>query len=177
GVHVPKLLERARHHPYVRLALNGSFSALWVGQLISLFGDRMHQIALAFLVLAATNSPLAVGLVFMVATIPNLVLGPIAGTFVDRWDQKEVMIVSDLLRAAIVLFIPIAAVTNLVLVYPLVFLLTSISIFFRPARTAILPRIVADDELLTANSSIWIAETMADVIGYPLAGLFVAFLG
>jgi len=174
---VPSILERARRHPYVRLAMNGSFSAMWVGQLISLFGDRMHQIALAFLVLNATNSPLAVGLVFLVATLPNLLLGPIAGTFVDRWDRKQVMVVSDLLRASIVLLVPIAAVTNLALVYPLVFLVTSISIFFRPARTAIIPRIVAEDELMTANSATWIGETLADVIGYPLAGLFVGFLG
>ena len=69
----------------------------------------MHQIALAFLVLALTNSPIAVAFVFVAATIPNLLLGPIAGTFVDRWDQKQVMVVSDLLRAAIVLLIPIAA--------------------------------------------------------------------
>jgi MFS family permease len=174
---LPRVLERARRHPYVRLALNGSFSAMWTGQLISLFGDRMHQIAMAYLVLIATNSPLAVGLVFLAATLPNLLLGPIAGTFVDRWDQKEVMVVSDLLRASLVLLVPIAAATNLILVYPLVFAITSISIFFRPARTAVLPRIVAEDELLTANSATWIAETLADVIGYPLAGLFVAFLG
>ena len=60
--------------PYVRLALNGSFSALWTGQLISLFGDRVHQIALAFLVLGVTHSPLAVAFVFVAATLPNLLL-------------------------------------------------------------------------------------------------------
>jgi MFS family permease len=166
-----------RHHPYVRLALNGSFSALWVGQLISLFGDRVHQVALAFLVLGATNSAFAVALVFLAATLPNLVLSPVAGTFVDRWDHQEVMVVSDLLRAALVLLIPIAAVTNIVLVYPLIFLLTTVSLFFRPARTAVIPRIVADDELLTANSATWLGDTLADLMGYPLAGLFVAFLG
>ena len=69
------------------------------------------------------------------------------------------MIVSDLLRAALVLLIPIAAVTNVWLVYPLVFLITSISIFFRPARVAILPRIVDEDDLLTANSAMWVGET------------------
>ena len=102
---------------------------------------------------------------------------PIAGTFVDRWDHKEVLIVSDLLRAATVLLIPMAIVTNVVLVYPFVFLLTTISIFFRPARVAILPRIVRDDELVTANSSLWVGETLADVVGYPLAGLFVLAIG
>ena len=172
-----EVVERVRRHPYVRLALNSSFSALWVGQLISLFGDRIHQIALVFLVAGVTKSPIAVAFVFVAITLPNLFLSPIAGTFVDRWDHKEVLVVSDLLRSAIVLLIPIVAVTNLILVYPLVFLVTTISIFFRPARVAALPRIVREDELITANSAMWVGETIADVIGYPLAAVFVGFLG
>jgi len=174
---VPPILERVRRHPYVRLALDSSFSALWTGQLISLLGDRVHQVALAFLVLRATESPIAVGAVFLVATLPNLLFGPIAGTLVDRWDHREVMIVSDLLRAGVVLLIPIAAVTNLALVYPLVFLVTTISIFFRPAKGAILPRLVASEDLVAANSALWVGETFADIGGYVLAGLFVGLLG
>ena len=173
----PETLQRVRAHPYVRLGLNGSFTSLWAGQLISLFGDRIHQLALAAAVLITTGSALATALVFVTATLPNLLFSPIAGTLVDRWDHKDVLVVSDLLRAATVLFIPIAIVTNIVLVYPLVFLLTTISIFFRPARVAILPQIVRPDELLTANSALWVGETLADVIGYPLAGLFIIALG
>ncbi len=173
----PEVLERVRAHPYVRLGLNGSFTSLWAGQLISLFGDRIHQLALAAAVLVTTGSALATALVFVTATLPNLLFSPIAGTLVDRWDHKDVLVVSDLLRAATVLLIPIAIVTNIILVYPLVFVLTTISIFFRPARIAILPQIVRPDELLTANSALWVGETLADVIGYPLAGLFVAALG
>lgn len=173
----PRLAERVRRHPYVRLALDTSFTAIWTSGLISLFGDRIHQVALAVIVYGITGSPIAVGFVFLAATLPNLLLGPISGTLVDRWDQKQVLIVSDLLRAAVVLLIPLAAVTNIVLVYPLVFVMTSISIFFRPAREAVMPRIVPEDELLTANSANWLAETLADIVGYPLAGLFVAFLG
>jgi MFS family permease len=172
----PEVLARLRRHPYVRLALNGSFGALWSGQLISLFGDRVHQVAIAAIVFVLTDSPIAVALVFVAATLPNLLFGPIAGTLVDRWDHREVLVVSDILRAAVVVIMPIAATVNLWLVYPLAFLLTSISIFFRPARVAILPRLVREDELLTANSALWIGETMADVIGFPLAGLFVALV-
>jgi len=170
----PDVLARLRRHPYVRLALNGSFSALWSGQLISLFGDRVHQVAIAAIVFVLTGSPIAVALVFVSATLPNLLFGPIAGTLVDRWDHREVLVVSDILRAAVVFIMPIAATANIWLVYPLAFLLTTISIFFRPARIAILPRLVREDELLTANSALWIGETLADVIGFPLAGLFVA---
>jgi DHA3 family macrolide efflux protein-like MFS transporter len=168
---------RARHHPYVRLAVNGSFSALWTGQLISLLGDRVHQVALAALVYGTTNSAIAGSLTFVAATLPNLLFGPIAGVLVDRWDQKRVLIVSDVLRAGIVLLIPAGVSVNVVLAYPLVFLLTTVSIFFRPARTAVIPRVVREDELVTANSATWMSETLADVAGYPLAGLFVAFLG
>jgi DHA3 family macrolide efflux protein-like MFS transporter len=173
----PEAIERVRQHPYVRLALNGSFSALWTGQLISLFGDRLHQLALVAVVLISTGSPLATGLVFVAATLPNLLLSPIAGTFVDRWDHKETLIVSDILRAAIVLLLPLAAIMNVLLVYPMVFAVTTISIFFRPARVALLPQIVPERDLLTANSAMWVGETIADVIGYPLAGIFVVTLG
>jgi MFS family permease len=172
----PEVLARLRRHPYVRLALNGSFSALWSGQLISLFGDRVHQVAIAAIVFVVTDSPIAVAMVFVAATLPNLLFGPIAGTLVDRWDHREVLVVSDILRAAIVVVMPIAASLNIYLAYPLVFLLTTVSIFFRPARVAILPRLVREDELLTANSALWVGETLADVIGFPLAGLFVALV-
>jgi DHA3 family macrolide efflux protein-like MFS transporter len=173
----PEVVERVRRHPYVRLALNSSFTALWTGQLVSLFGDRLHQVALAAVVLITTGSALATGLVFMVATLPNLLFGPLAGTLVDRWEHKEVLIVSDILRAGVVLLIPVAVTVHIGLVYPLVFLVTTISIFFRPARVAVLPRIVAKDDLLTANSALWVAETSADIVGYPLAAVFVAALG
>lgn len=173
----PGLGQRVRRHPYVRLALDPSFSALWTAGVVSLFGDRVNQIALAVIVFSVTGSPVAVGFVFLAAALPNLLLGPISGTLVDRWDQKQVMVVSDLIRGAIVLLIPVAVVTNVVLVFPLTFLVTATSIFFRPAREAVMPRIVSPADLLTANSANWLAETLADIVGYSLAGLFVAFLG
>jgi predicted MFS family arabinose efflux permease len=64
-----------------------------------------------------------------------------------------------------------------VLVYPLVFGITTISLFFRPAKAAIVPRIVDRDDLMPANGALWTGETVADIAGYPLAGVFVAFLG
>ena len=173
----PGLAQRARRHPYVRLALNPAFSALWAAGVVSLFGDRFNQIALGVIVLRLTGSPIAVGFVFFAAALPNLLLGPISGTLVDRWDQKQILVVSDLLRAAIVLLIPIAAVSQVALVYPLIFAVTSVSIFFRPAREAVMPRIVRSDDLLTANSANWLAETLADIVGYSLAGFFIVFLG
>ena len=73
-------------------------------------------------------------------------------------------------------WLPVAILINVWLAYPIVFAITTVSIFFRPARVAILPRIVTEQDLLSANSAMWVGETIADVIGYPLAGLFVLFL-
>jgi MFS family permease len=171
------LAQRIAEHPYVGLARDARFSAFWMAGTISLFGDRLHQIALGVMVFSLTGSALQTGLVFLAATLPNLFLGPIAGTFVDRWDQKRVMIASDLLRAALVLAIPFVIEIGVVYVYGLVFVITTISLFFRPAKAAILPRIVRREELTPANGAIWTGETFADIAGYPLAGLFVGFLG
>jgi MFS family permease len=168
---------RIRGHPYVRLALDARFAAYWLAQTISLFGDRLHQVALAVLVYAVTDSPLATGLVFLAATLPNIILGPIAGTLVDRWEHKTVLVASDLIRAALVLAIPFAAATNIYLVYPLVFAITAVSLFFRPAKVALLPRIVKEDDVLAASSATWTADTLADIMGFPLAALFIGFLG
>ena len=171
------LADRARRNPYGRLALNSPFATLWTGGLFSLFGDRVNQVVLALFILGQTKSVIATGLVFFAATAPNLLFGSLAGTFVDRTNQKRVMVLSDLLRAAIVFVLPLAAFTNPILVYPDVFLITSVSIFFRPARESVIPRIVPSDELMAANSAIWMAETIADIPGYLFAGLLVAVLG
>jgi DHA3 family macrolide efflux protein-like MFS transporter len=168
----------AMRHPYVRLASNGPFSAMWLGQVVSSLGDRVHQVALVFLVTRATNSsPLALGLVFAAMTVPSFLVGPVAGALVDRWDRKRVMVGSDLIRAAIVVTIPLASMVHIGLVVALVFVLAVVSSFFRPARVAAMPQVVADEDLLTANSAMFIADTASDLVGYGLGGLFVAFLG
>jgi MFS transporter, DHA3 family, macrolide efflux protein len=164
--------------PYLRLATNGAYAAMWLGQVISSLGDRVHQVALVFLVARATNgSPFALGLVFAAMTVPTTLVGPVAGALVDRWNRKWVMVGSDLSRAAIVALIPAASGIGVGLVVILVFALSAVSSFFRPARAAALPQVVPDADLLTANSAMWLADTVSDLVGYGLGGLFVAFLG
>jgi MFS family permease len=168
----------ARRRLFLRLAMNRAFSAMWLGQVISSLGDRVHQIALVVLIARATNdSPLALGLAFAAITIPTSLVGPVAGALVDRWDRKRVMIGSDLVRAGIVCLIPMASGLNVGLVVGLVFVLAAVSSLFRPARSAALPQIVHGDDLLTANSAMWVADTASDLAGCGLGGLFVALLG
>ncbi len=165
-------------HPYVRLATNGAFSAMWLAQVVSSLGDRVHQIALVYLVIRTTDaSPLALGLVFAAMTVPTFAVGPLAGAYVDRWDRKWTMVGSDVARAGLVALIPVVVGFHVGLVVGLVLAVAVCSSFFRPARSAALPQVVPEEDLLTANSAMWVADTVSDIAGYALGGLFVAFLG
>ena len=175
GVALPVPSQRAES-PYLRLARNANFALFWVGQLVSLFGDRVHQMALAVLV-AARFGPLDVGIVFAMTAIPNVVLGPLAGALADRWDRRLTMIGCDIVRAGLVLLVPVAADIHIGLVYAIAFAVSAVSIVFRPAKNALVPLVVSENELVTANSATTVTETLADLVGYPVAGLLVASLG
>ncbi len=160
--------------PYLRLVRNRNFSLLWVGQLVSLFGERIHTVALGFLVYDATGgSALEVGLTFAATAVPNVLLGPLAGTLVDRWDRRRTMAVCDVLRAALLLSVPFVIEINVSLVYVMAFLIATVTLLFRPAKTAVIPAVVEERDLVTANSMSSVADTAADLVGLPLAGVLI----
>src|SRR5437660_7176174 len=80
-----------------------NFTLLWIGQLISVFGDWVLLIALPFYIFDLTGSALATGAMFMAQTVPRVLLGSVAGVFVDRWNRKRTMIAADLSRAVLML--------------------------------------------------------------------------
>lgn len=161
--------------PYLALVRNRNFSLLWVGQLVSFFGDRVHQVAVGVLVLQR-GTPLDVGIVFAATAIPNVFLGPLAGALVDRWDRRTTMIACDLVRAGLVLLVPLVINVHIALVYLIALAVATVGLLFRPAKTAIVPVIVDEERLVTANSASSINETLADLIGYPVAAAIVAGL-
>ena len=173
----PVIASQARQiGAYRRLAHNRDFVLLWFGQLISFMGDRLHQIALGVMVLSVTGSPLAVGLVFALTSIPNLLFAPLAGTLVDRWPHRRSMIVADLIRAGLVLPLPWLMDVHLAWVYVITFAIATVTLVFRPAKTAAIPLVVDEADLMAANSATTTSETMADLVGYPIAGVLVAAL-
>ncbi|MEO8639839.1 MAG: MFS transporter, partial [Chloroflexota bacterium] len=172
AVAIPR--ERAQS-PYLALVRNRNFSLLWVGQLVSFFGDRVHQVALGVLVLQRAT-PLDVGIVFAATAVPNVFLGPLAGALVDRWDRRTTMIACDLVRAGLVLLVPLVINVHIALVYLIALAVATVGLLFRPAKTAIVPLIVDEERLVTANSASSINETLADLIGYPVAAAIVAGL-
>jgi len=134
-----------------RVLKSSAFRNLWVGGMISTVGDMALLIALPYHVYNLTRSMLATGGTFIAQVLPRLVLGSMAGVFVDRWDRK--MIACDIARAVVLLPLLIVQRPELVwLVYAVVLAESILSQFFAPAYAALLPRVVERDALVAANS-------------------------
>jgi CRP-like cAMP-binding protein/sugar phosphate permease len=165
----------ARPSPFA-IFRNRSFTYLWTGQLISTIGDALTSLAAGIFVYQITESVLSVGLILIASAAPTLVFGLIAGVIVDRYDRKTIMIVSCLLRAALVGLIPILVLggDDIIWLYVLVLASASVQQFFDPANDSVLPEIATDEELGAANSLMAIAQFGSTAIGFALAGLIAA---
>jgi MFS family permease len=149
------------------------FRLLWSAQLVSTIGTALTDLAAGILIFRETNSAFMVGLMFVATAVPTLVVGLIAGVFVDRYDRRKIMVVAVLLRAAIVALIPFIFILKLplVLLYVAVAAVSTISQFFNPANDAVLPEVATDEELAAANSWIMISSFGATSVGFALSGL------
>jgi MFS family permease len=159
------------------LRRNRDFRQIWLGQVISQMGDWFNTIAIYTIVLNLTGSGRAVGLVLVARFLPSFIFGPLSGVIADRFSRRTIMIVSDILRAVVVLgFLFVRRPDQLWLVYLLTVLQLVFSTFFEPARTAVIPSIVTDRELLPANtisSATWSAMlTLGAAIGGVVTGWF-----
>jgi MFS family permease len=155
-----------------------NFGLFWFGQFISALGDWVLYIALPFYTFSLTGSALATGAMFMASTLPRLLFGSVAGVFVDRWDRKKTMIVADVLRAVIVLLLLVVRSPEwLWLIYLSSFAEALVSQFFVPAKTAIIPRLVSEKDLLTANSLNAFSDAITRLLGAALGGVLMSWLG
>lgn len=155
-----------------------NYGLLWFAQLISMIGDWALFAALPFFVYQITGSVLATGVMFMIQIVPPLILGSIAGVFVDRWDRRWTMIGSSLFRGAVLLILLAVRSPDMIwIVYLAGFLESAASQFFGPANNALLPTLVDEDQLLTANSLDSLGENGARLIGPALGGVLLAAVG
>lgn len=155
-----------------------NFALLWFAGLISLIGDWMLMIGLPIYVFILTHSALATSLMFIAGILPQIALGSVAGVFVDRWDRKRVMIITNALLALCLLpLLLFHSVSWLWVVYIVAFLESLISQFFTPAESALLPRLVNEEQLASANSVSSLNGNLARLIGPPLGGIVAGLLG
>jgi MFS family permease len=178
-IHDPAaLLDAAEGRPAV--LRNRNFLLLWIGQLVSQVGDRVHAIALMWWVLETTGSAALMGTVLIFATVPSVVFGPFAGGYVDRWSRKTVIVSMDLARGSIILLIAVLAIRGTLEIWQLLTataVVSLASVLFGPAISATIPNLVRPSELTRANSLSQMVAQGTGIAGPALGGLLVAFWG
>ena len=174
-----KPLETVRPAGYLELLRgNRSFRQVWLGQVVSQMGDWFDTIALYTIILNLTGSGRAVGLLLVARFVPSFLVGSLSGVVADRFSRRSIMIISDLLRAVVVLgFLFVRRADQLWIIYFLTVVQLALSTFFEPAKTAIIPSIVSDRELVAANAISSVTWSAMLTIGAAIGGVVTGYFG
>jgi len=152
------------------------YRRLWAARTVSQCGDVAQFTTLALLVLHLTGSGLGVSGAVLAEIAPVLLLAPLAGPLVDRLPRVAVMVAADLLRFVLAAVLALWH-GDIAVVYAVAFGLSAGSVFFGPAAASLLPTLVGDEQLVAANSGIWSAAVLSQILLAPLAGLLAAAAG
>ncbi len=159
---------------------NRDFWVVLLGQGISSFGDAITNTALPILVLALTGSGLAMGVVGVLSTLPDLVVGLPAGAYADRWDRRRMMLLADLGRALLTAVIPVSVWLGgptLVLILLVTFPLNVLRVLWLAAFTAAVPGLVGRGQIARANAIFEAFFNVGWIVGPALAGFLAAAIG
>ena len=159
---------------------NKNFFLLWQGQLVSMLGDVLYLMALDLWILDMTGSAALMGIVSALSIAPAIVLGPFAGVFVDKWNRKNILVITDFIRGVLVTFIGIAGIMGFIKVWMIIvvaIISSMCSAFFNPAVSAIKPQIVHRSKLVKANSITSFAESSSNMLGNAIAGFLYVLVG
>lgn len=160
------------------LRRNRAFRQLWLGQVVSQMGDWFDTIALYTIILNLTGSGRDVGLLLVARFLPSFLFGPLSGVVADRFSRQRIMIVTDILRALVVLgFLFVRRADQLWIVYVLTVCQLGLSTFFEPAKTAAIPSIVEDRELVAANAISSVTWSVMLTLGAAIGGLITGWFG
>lgn len=165
---------------YKAVLKNHNFLKIWSAQLTSQLAANLLNFALIIKVydLAAQTryANIAVSLLILAFGLPSIIFAVLAGAYVDHWDRKKVLVISNAARAVIVLSFLLFQ-NNLLFLYAGVFAVSVFSQFFTPAEGAALPRLVDKKHFLTANSLFLFTLYGSFAVGYSLAGPIIAIWG
>lgn len=156
---------------------NRDFGLLWFGGLVSYTGNWATIGALPFFVFDQTGSAFASGAVLTAMFLP-LLFASVAGVFVDRWDRRRTLAISNLTSAFVALPMLLASSGGyLWIVYASVFAVSSVGLFVFSAENALLPRLVGRDHLMAANSLNSLNDNLARIAGPAIGGALVSYAG
>jgi MFS family permease len=165
-----------RTAPFVALK-HRDFALILVGQLISMIGTQMQQVAINWHVYVLTKSPVALGLVGLMRVVPLVVFSLIGGAIADAHDRRRVLMITQtamMFFAALLGLLTVAGIINPPLIYALAAFTAAAGAFDSPSRQALYPNLVPQEHLTNAVSLINLTRQVASILGPMLAGFVIA---
>jgi len=159
---------------------NRDFLTVLIGQGVSSFGDSITSTAMPLLVLALTGSGFVMGIVNVLTTLPDLLVGLFAGAYADRWDRRRMMFVADLGRAVLTAIIPLSVWLDgptIALILIVTFPMQVLRVLWLAAYTASVPGLVGRSQVARASAIFEAVFNVGWIIGPALAGLLAATIG
>lgn len=159
---------------------NRMFLIFWAGQMVSHLGDVLYSLALMWWVVKVTGSTMAMSSVALAGAVPRILLGPVAGVYVDRMDRRKLMLWTNILLGLVTLVIAYFFWTDnfslpLLLVSSVIFaVLTTAQ---TPAFEASVPVIVGSEQLVRANSLMQSARSFIGIGAPAISGVIIGFYG
>jgi MFS family permease len=161
---------------FALLRRNAELRRLFTAHAVSRAGDAFNTVALVVVVFDLTASGFGVAAVVALEVLPVLLFGPVAGVLADRHPRRSVMIAADLARAGLAATIA-AAHSRVGVVYAAAFAMSLGTVVFNPAASSVLPDVVDEDEVVTANSALWTVAVVAQIVLAPTAGVLIDVFG
>ena len=155
------------------LRKNVGFRRLWLAHAISRSGDAFNTVAIVVLVFRLTGTGRGVAGAVMFEVLPVLLIGPVAGLAADKMPRLRLMVGADLVRAGAAASL-VLATTSVPAVFAVAFILSAAATVFNPAASSLVPDLVDDEDLITANSALWTVAVIAQIALAPVAGWVVA---
>lgn len=149
-----------------------SFLFLWLAEIFSQIAMNMLNFILIIVAFQLTNSNSAVSGIVLAFTVPAVIFGLLAGVYVDRWDKKKVLFLTNFFRACLLVVLALFH-KDIPILYLLTFTISTVTQFFIPAETPIIPLVVKPELLYSANALFGIALYGAVLIAYGLSGPFL----
>ena len=163
---------------FTLLKVETDYRKLFSAGIVNGIGDWFSQIAILTLLLVLTNSGLAVGLTLSIKLIPYLIFGPIGGALADRYSRKNIMIITDIIRA--IFIIPlffVDSVDDIWIIYVVTFLTSICNAIYSPSRNSLLPSVVKKENLLQINALEQVLLGIVLFIGAVCGGLLAQLFG
>lgn len=156
---------------------NRNFIYIWTSQILSQLTINIMNFIILIKLFGQTGSAIATSLLWVTYSLPAILIGPVASTFIDMVDKRKVLMITNMLQGLTILLLAVSHMTSIFILYEVVFIYSLLNQFYVPAEASTIPSVLKKSDLTRGNGLTFITQQASLVLGFGVAGLLNHFLG